>query len=511
MFISYPFRTFSALIIALSCYTSTFPAAEPVQDSGDDGWYGLAPIDVNPDINVNYGAPIPVEADGKTLTQTAQSWADPNTQDLGVATVTKTENGNPITTAITQYAKIVEATTTSDGKAAVATNMVVTPKMLDVLRKTADKAISACNAKRKRQAQVCTLTDIANREGGREVLRLTLVGVAQEQKIEIGAKTVAALTTVFLLGAGADLYMGTNAKHDQYVQPVTVPIEDPPEATTTTSSSAQPAVTAWIDPPYDLDSWFHFDIEPNGPTPTAFEDVSTSIFCSSSAAPRPTIVVDAAPALEHGKEFCSHIGGSIFGLGEPYNGTQEQYEGKFGYYTKWADTKECKDPSINYIIDEEYCKEYMTEIIARCDPPAPDNPNGKLGGTVTDGCMVFELQPYEMATAPAPEPETPEPEETKPCPVSVSLTSLPLFDYNITMSRDSSLTLPSTSSPFLSPFSIATRTPLLPHNPPYVKCVLTVLSLRTTRRPWDRSHATPLALADSGIIVAMENPRGYRA
>lgn len=73
-----------ALSIALSCYSSTFLAAEPVQDPGDDGWYGLAPIDVNPKPKyVNFGAPTPVTANGKAFTETPQGWAGPNTQDLG--------------------------------------------------------------------------------------------------------------------------------------------------------------------------------------------------------------------------------------------------------------------------------------------------------------------------------------------------------------------------------------------------------------------------------------------
>ena len=84
MIIPCPSKHIIALSIALSCYNSTLLAAEPVQDPGDDGWDGLAPIDVNPSPNnVNFGVPSPVTTDGKTFTVTPQGWTGANTQDLG--------------------------------------------------------------------------------------------------------------------------------------------------------------------------------------------------------------------------------------------------------------------------------------------------------------------------------------------------------------------------------------------------------------------------------------------
>lgn len=342
----------------------------------------------------------------------------------GVQTITTTINGNPVTTAKTQYAQFVEATTTSDGKPAVATNMVVSPKLLEVLRKTADKAISACNAKHKR-SNTCTLTQIGEQE-----LRLTLVGVAKEQTIEIGTKTVAALTSVMLLGEAADSYLYPDHKADQFEQPVTVKITDAPTATSSTSSSAGPTVTAWVDPPYpDLDSFFYIDIEPTGPTPTASDDTySTSLFCSASASPSPTIVVERLPAISYGEKFCQDMVSTVFGLGQPYSGTQEEYDGKFAYFTRWATTDQCKDKSITYTIDGDRCKRYINSIVDQCDPPAPDNGDAKHGGTVTDGCMIFELMPYQMETpppppVPSPTQVAPAPVPTKPCPVSATSNS----------------------------------------------------------------------------------------
>ena len=73
MMISCPSKLILALSIALSYYSSTLLAAEPVQDPGDDGWDGLAPIDVNPSPNkVNFGVPSPIITGDKTSTVTSQ-------------------------------------------------------------------------------------------------------------------------------------------------------------------------------------------------------------------------------------------------------------------------------------------------------------------------------------------------------------------------------------------------------------------------------------------------------
>ncbi|KAL6718586.1 hypothetical protein ACLMJK_004678 [Lecanora helva] len=362
---------------------------------------------------VNFEPPTAIEADGFTVTATPQSWTATNTHDFGLETTVITISGSPVTTAQTQYAQVLETTVTSDGGTAVATNLAISPKMLDVLRQTAAQAISTCNAKSKRST--CTLSQIGEQE-----LRMTLTAVADGQKIALGVDTIAMLIGTFLLGEAADLYLDPKNNAAQYLEPVTVALPDSAPASSSTASGG-PAVTAWILDPYpELDSFFHIDLEPTGSIPDGVQ--STSLFCSATATPSPTIAVDRIPATDYSKTFCHDITGTTFGLGQPYNGTQEQFDGKFGYYTKWATTDPCKDKTISYTVNETLCTEYMLDIIGYCDRPAPDNGEAKYGGTVTDGCMIFEFQPYQMATpapAPAPAPSaspTTEAKPTEPCP-----------------------------------------------------------------------------------------------
>ena len=188
----------------------------------------------------------------------------------GIEIIATTISGSPITTAVTQYAQLVEATTTSDDKTSMATNMVVSPKLLDVLQQAAGKA---CGNKRKRSS-TCDLSQISE-----DTLRSTLAAVAEEQGIQLGTFLIGALTTVFLMKN----HQALNQK--QYVQPVTVQISDVPSAAASSSfssSSDGPLVTAWIDPPYPgIDSWSFIYMELSGPTLTPPDDTtSTSLFCS---------------------------------------------------------------------------------------------------------------------------------------------------------------------------------------------------------------------------------------
>jgi len=140
-----------------------------------------------------------------------------------------------------------------------------------------------------------------------------------------------------------------------------------------------------------------------------------------------TIIVDRAPAISHGAQFCHDTANSTYGLGQDYNGTDEEY-GSFTYYERLADTENCKDDSISYTIDEQKCGLYMNMTIDVCEPPAPDNYNTKHGGTVTDGCMVFgkttlrivESVALTSSTSAPTTTDPPPPAPTKPCPISYS-------------------------------------------------------------------------------------------
>ncbi len=147
----FPLQHLLALASLLSYRTVLFLAADAVQDPGDDGWYGLAPIDVNPQVPqpkyINFGNPFPITKDGQTMTATSQKWIGPSIDDLAALTTTITTNGNPVTSTIKQYAQFVETTTTTDGQVAVATNLVVTPKMLSILDSVRDQALSSCSIK----------------------------------------------------------------------------------------------------------------------------------------------------------------------------------------------------------------------------------------------------------------------------------------------------------------------------------------------------------------------------
>jgi len=147
--------------------------------------------------------------------------------------------------------------------------------------------------------------------------------------------------------------------------------------------------------------------------------VKFKLFCSQTATPSPTLVVDRLAAISSGAHFCLDTNGSTFGLGQPFNDTQEEYD-TIGYYERWADTDDCKDQTLTYTIDEHKCASYINMTVDGCDPPAPDNKNTKHGGTVTDGCMIFEMKPRIVQGEPVPTesaPPPPPPAPTKPCPV----------------------------------------------------------------------------------------------
>jgi len=426
-----------ALVSLLSYQTISFVAADAVQDPGNDGWYGLAPIDVNPQIPanprlpqpkyVNFGNSFFITADGQTITATSQEWVGPNTDDLAVQKTTITSDGNPVTTTVTQYAQFVETTVTKEGKPAVATNLVVTPKILSILDSVRAEALSSCHKKAKRQA--CDLKTI-----GPTILEDLVRKWASREGVILGTKVVTALVGIHLLGALSKTQFNGNGAV-QYAQPLFTPVLDIPSLTiTTSSSSTEPAITAWTDPQYqDIDAILALSITADSPKPTT--DTSPSLFCSKTANPPATIIVDRAPAISHGAQFCHDTANSTYGLGQDYNGTNEEY-GSFTYYERWADTDNCKDDSISYTIDEQKCGLYINMTIDACDPPAPDNYNAKHGGTVTDGCMVFEMRPRIVESV-APTSSTsaptttdpPPPAPTKPCPVSCSSPPSPLPPY----------------------------------------------------------------------------------
>lgn len=126
-------------MIALIClfYSQATPFFAVLADQYPEDWYGLAPMDVNSQNahNVNFGNTYQITADGQTMTATSQDWTGPSTEDMGVQPITTTSAGKPVTTSVTQYAQFIETTTTQDGKAAVSTSLVVSPKMLSILSK----------------------------------------------------------------------------------------------------------------------------------------------------------------------------------------------------------------------------------------------------------------------------------------------------------------------------------------------------------------------------------------
>ena len=282
---------------------------------------------------------------------------------------------------------------------------------MDILQETADTAVADCNAKGKRQSCLPSKIPI-------EKLRQFFNAAAKRKNIVLAAEIASPIISTYLVATDFNLLRNGLS---QYERPVTIQYSD---ITPSSTSSTGPTVTAWVDPLYpDLESFFYIDIEPTGPTPDDMP--STSLFCSVTASPSPTLAVEMAPALAHAANFCHDTAGSILGPGQPYNSTQEQYEGKFGYYANWATTDQCKDKSMKYTINETLCNEYLKDILGMCDPPKPDNPNAKHGGTVTDECMIFEFQPYQKNTPAPPQPVSPTtpaapppPAPTKPCPVS---------------------------------------------------------------------------------------------
>ena len=155
-----PFKTLSILSVFQSLFIISCFA---VQDTGDDGWDGLARIDVNPKPPIDYGAASTITVGGATITEVPRSWTDPNTDDLSVTTVVVTSGGAPVTTTITNHAELVTSTTTANGQAAAATNLVLSPKLAQILDQADDALIKFCSVKVRRsriRRQACDASKI---------------------------------------------------------------------------------------------------------------------------------------------------------------------------------------------------------------------------------------------------------------------------------------------------------------------------------------------------------------
>ena len=257
----------------ISCQTISFSAAEAAQDPGDDGWYGLAPIDVNPQVAqpkyVGFGNTFLTIADGQTMTAASQDWVGPSTDDLAVQTTTITSDTKPVATTVKEYAQFIDASTTIDGKPATATSLMVTPEMLSTIDNVREQALSTCPKKVKRQA--CILDEIGL-DKSIDMLRTTVM----KQGINLGTKLLSALVAVHLLTATAKTVLNENGNL-QFVRPLNNAITDIPSKmlSTSSASSTEPAIIAWTDPQYiDIDAILAMSI-------TA--ETSPSLFCSAMA------------------------------------------------------------------------------------------------------------------------------------------------------------------------------------------------------------------------------------
>jgi len=378
-------RYFLSSLVYLS-----FTASANDLDWEESNWLGVRPNDVNPDMNKwgHYDKAFITTFTAGGRPSTVDDWVATNTNDLGMAPITMTVNGQVQVTSTTEYVQFAASTMTQGGSTAVETSMLIAPAIWSDI---ADAASTVCGGGT-RKRQFCDLAKVDT-----ETLAKALYNVFAKKEIMMG--TLAILGFIEIMQVGA---LNRPAVHSWKITGV---LPTPPA---TASDSNEAASTGWVDPCYtnelDLASELAAASGKSLPTSVAASTTSTSLACSKTG----SATVNPSAAYSNIREFCGQQNHLV-----PINPTAStsqnfpELEINSTISISWASG--CNSHSPPYTLNSNDCRTYLNDTINGCD----NNSNDKHGGALTVDCIVYAMTPQTWKLEiPNDDPPPPPPDPT---------------------------------------------------------------------------------------------------